>query len=119
MALVNELLGLETRFWTEGADYFRAHVDDQAMVAFGTLAGTLDNNSVASSVGGGPRWEAPKIQVKGCLEPTRGFALLTYRAEARNPDGQSYSAIVSSGYVDRNGSWKLAFHQHTPIEAGA
>jgi hypothetical protein len=31
-------------------------------------------------------------------------------------DGKRYAALVSSAYVKRNGSWKLAFHQQTPIE---
>jgi hypothetical protein len=31
------------------------------------------------------------------------------------PEGERYRALVSSGYVKRNGSWKMMFHQQTPL----
>jgi hypothetical protein len=62
----------------------------------------------------GPRWRDVRMQVKGVLEPSPGVALLTYEANATRAEGEPYAALVSSGYVRRNGAWKMVFHQQTP-----
>jgi hypothetical protein len=41
--------------------------------------------------------------------------LLTYRASAVRGNGEPYEARVSSGYVRRNGGWKLMFHAQMPL----
>lgn len=114
MTLTDQLLEIETKLWTEGAEYYRDHLDQEAIVAFGRMAGAMSKDEVAATVTDGPRWSPPRIEVKGCIEPTPGFALLTYQAHAERPGSEPYDALVSSGYVRRNGSWKLAFHQQTP-----
>jgi hypothetical protein len=53
------------------------------------------------------------------IEPTEDFVILSYRARAIRPDGGMYDAVASTGYVRRSGSWKLAFHQQTPVEQAA
>jgi hypothetical protein len=50
------------------------------------------------------------------LQPTDDVALLTYHASAE-AKGEPYEARVSSGYVRRNGGWKMMFHQQTPLRA--
>lgn len=45
-------------------------------------------------------------------------AILTYRASAKRANGEPYRALVSSAYTKRGGSWKMAFHQQTPLQAG-
>jgi hypothetical protein len=116
MALLDDLLKIETRFWTKGPDYYRQHLDGQCWVAFGQLAGALSNEEIASTVKAGPRWSTPDLRVKGLLQPHPSFAVLTYEASAKRSNGKSYAALVSSGYVRRDHSWKLAFHQQTPLE---
>lgn len=61
------------------------------------------------------RWRGLEIQVEGLLRPTEGVAMLTYRAEASRGDGDRYRALASSGYVLRDGGWKMMFHQQTPL----
>jgi len=39
---------------------------------------------------------------------------VAYRATARR-DGADYNALFNSTYVREGASWKLAFHQQTPI----
>ena len=41
-------------------------------------------------------------------------AIVTYEAHAKRATGEPYAALVSSGYVKRNGEWKMTFHQQTP-----
>ncbi len=48
------------------------------------------------------------------LERVSGMALLSYEANGRRGTGEQYHADVTSGYVKRDGAWKLAFHQQTP-----
>jgi len=86
-----------------------------ASCALGQMAGTMPCTKLAASVGSGPRWNEPEVQVRGVYRPTPEFAMLTYRADATRADGREYSALVSSGYVRRDGEWKLAFHQQAPL----
>jgi hypothetical protein len=72
---------------------------------------------VAKSVTDGERWRDVQMDVEGLLAPSDNIALLTYRASAVRGADEKYRALVSSGYVKRNGSWKLAFHQQTPLSS--
>ena len=40
--------------------------------------------------------------------------LIAHRAEAQRPEGEVYSALISSVYVRQDSEWKLVFHQQTP-----
>lgn len=91
-------------------------MDDKCLVAFpqGSRVSTADE--VAGTVEGGPRWRDLEIDVEGLLQPTGDVALLTYRASARRGEDERYRALVGSGYVRRDGGWKLMFHQQTPLD---
>lgn len=115
MSTETQLLELERGFWTKGADFYRQHVDRTCLVAFTEQAGLLVRDAVAASVGEGPRWQDVQMELKGFSQPSDGFAILTYRAHARRATGEPYESLVSSAYVRRNGDWKLAFHQQTPL----
>lgn len=118
MALETELLALERRFWSGDADFYRRHLDERCLTAFADLAGVIDREALAGTVGSGGRWRDLDVDVKGCLQPRDGVALLTYEAHARRPTGEPYAALVTSGYVRRGREWKLAFHQQTPLADG-
>jgi hypothetical protein len=113
VALRDDLLELEQGFWTQGADYYRAHLDDHVLVAFGGMASVMSRDAVVSTVHGN-RWNSPEIAAKGFLEPAPGVALLTYAARATKQDGTAYAATVTSGYARRGEDWKMVFHQQTP-----
>lgn len=119
MTVQTELLALERRFWTGDADFYRRHLDGECLTAFSERARIASREQIAESVGTEHRWRRLKIELRGLLEPTAEFAIVTYRADATRQSGEPYSALVSSGYVKRDGTWKLAFHQQTPLaEAG-
>lgn len=113
MTQADHLMALEKQFWTEGSEYYREHVDQRCLLAFGSMTNVLSNAEVAETVRG-QRWQDPELRLKGVVEPTPGFAIISYEATAHRADGETYSAVVSSGYVNRAGEWKLAFHQQTP-----
>jgi hypothetical protein len=71
--------------------------------------------AVAGTVTDGPRWRDLEMEAEGILQPISDVALLTYRASAVRGGEERYRALVSSAYVKRDGAWKLAFHQQTPL----
>jgi hypothetical protein len=116
MALERDLLRLEKGFWTEGAGYYRDHVDEECLVAFRDMAGVRDNEEIAEMNPGAGRWRELAMEEKGFVELSRDVAILTYEVRAERPNGEPYAALASTGYVRRDGEWKMAFHQQTPLE---
>jgi hypothetical protein len=56
-----------------------------------------------------------RFQKVRVIRLTDDAAIVTYKASAqREGQGSEYVALVSSAYVSRDGTWKLAFHQQTP-----
>ena len=117
MTLQTDLLALERKFWTGDAEFYRGHLADECLVAFPDMAGVMSKDQVADMVKkDGPRWSEVNMRDKGLVEPVPGMAMLSYEASAkRGGDGERYNALVSSAYVKKNGEWKLAFHQQTPL----
>jgi hypothetical protein len=117
MTLEQELLALEKQFWTAGPEFYRRHVDEQCLLAFPEMVGLMSRDSVVATIKEEQRWSDLTMEEQGFLRLNDGTAVLTYHTRAHRADGGSYEALVSSAYVKRNGSWKLAFHQQTPVEA--
>ncbi|MGD9966500.1 MAG: hypothetical protein AB7T59_08275 [Hyphomonadaceae bacterium] len=117
MVDTRELLELERGFWTEGGDYYRRHVDDQCLLAFDEMAGLHSNEEIAGMNPGAGNWKNVALDEKGVVELSEESAVLTYEVSALRKDGQPYKALVSTGYVQRDGEWKMAFHQQTPLGA--
>jgi hypothetical protein len=118
MTTTEDILQLEKGFWTEGADFYRQHLDDDCLIAFVGMAGVMGRDQIAATAQG-PRWRDVEIALKGIVEPAPGVAILSYEAKATRADGAPYAAQVGSGYVKRDGDWKLAFHQQTPLEVSS
>jgi len=113
--LQDTIYELERGFWTGDADYYRAHGDETCLVIFPGMVKALSRAELAETVTAGPRWQDLKIEPKGILHPSPGVVVIAYEASARKGDEPRYAAAVSSGYVDRGGLWKLAWHQQTPL----
>lgn len=117
MTTAQDLMQLEKGFWTEGGDYYRDHVDDECLVAFTEMAGVHSNEEIAGMNPGAGNWKNVKLEEKGCVELSDDAVVLTYEVEAEHKAGRPYKALVSTGYVKRDGEWKMAFHQQTPLDA--
>ena len=113
-ALGDELLALERGFWTGGPDFYRAHVDDECLLAFGDMAGVHVKEEIAETAKSG-RWFNVKLDEKGVMPLGDDGLILTYEVTTTRDDGTPYRALVSTGYVRRDGEWKMSFHQQTPI----
>jgi len=115
MAHTQDLLELERGFWTEGGDYYREHLGDECLLAFTEMAGVQSNEAVAGMNPGAGRWKNVKFEEKGVVAMGEDSCVLTYEVDAERDSGEPYKAVVSSGYVKRNGDWKMVFHQQTPL----
>lgn len=118
MAVRDDLLKLETQFWTGDADFYREHLDDNCLLAFAEMAGVMGKEDIARMVEKDPpQWSDLKFEDKDMIEPADDVAILSYKASGKRGTGAAYNAVVSSGYVKRGGEWKMAFHQQTPLAA--
>jgi hypothetical protein len=114
MAVKDDLLSIERQLWTGGAESYLSNLDASCLIAFAQMAGVMTREQVAESVQDGPRWRVQEMDFEGLVQPTDDIAMLTYRVSSSRGDEQ-YRARISSGYVRRNGDWKMMFHQQTPL----
>jgi hypothetical protein len=115
MRLKDELLALEDKLWRGGPDAYREHLDEECLIAFTGMAGVMGREEIAGTVEEGDRWRDVRIDTRGLVQPTESTAILTYEARAVRGEGETYHALVSSAYAKREGSWKMVFHQQTPL----
>ena len=110
----DDLLTLEREFWKGDADFYRRHLSDHAVMVFPEPAGVLTRDQVIEAIGSAPRWIEVQFEEARVVDLTSETAILTYKATARREgDITPYVALVSSVYVNGDGRWMLAFHQHT------
>ena len=119
MKLEQDLLAREMQFWVGNADFFRQHLNDTCLTASVDHPGLQPKEAIAASVTQSDSWRSLTIDEKGFLSLGEDAAILTYEASGNRKNGTRYRALVSSGYVRRDGAWKLAFHQQTPLEEKA
>jgi hypothetical protein len=114
MTLQKDLLAKEESLWSGGASEYRHTLDGDCLVAFTEMAGVQSRDKIAEMAGKGDRWRDVDIDVEGFLRPTDDVTILTYRVSAVRGN-EPYNARVSSGYVKRDGDWRMMFHQQTPL----
>jgi hypothetical protein len=61
-----------------------------------------------------PGWDEFRMTRERVVPLAEGAALLTYRFDGRRGDVR-YAAQMASVYVERDGDWRMIFHQQTPI----
>jgi hypothetical protein len=114
MELRDDLLAQEKGLWQGGATAYRSTLDGDCLVAFTEMAGISSREEIAGQAEA-MRWREVDIDLDGFLQPTDDVAILTYHVHAKRNESTPYEALVSSGYVRRNGGWKMMFHQQTPL----
>lgn len=112
MSLQDDLIALETGFWTGGPDMWHRHCDESCLVAFASMAGPMAREAIAATAEEG-RWRDLTILPRGLALLGEDVAILTYEASAVSDEDKPHHAVVSSAYVRRPDGWKLAFHQQT------
>lgn len=118
MTLEKELFEIEQGFWLEGEQHFLDHLDDKCLLVFpqgGEMHGVYSRADVAATATTSNRWLDLAMTDRHLLHNTDDIAIISYKADVVQADGQPYQALVSSAYLHRPEGWKLAFHQHSPV----
>jgi hypothetical protein len=117
MSLEDDLFRIEEGFWLAGREHFLANLDERCLLAFpqaGEMHGVRSRDEVASTASMPNRWRELQVTNRQLLQAAQDVSIISYRADVKRADGQPYSALISSAYVQRPDGWKLAFHQHSP-----
>jgi hypothetical protein len=114
----DELLALEDEGWRalsseSGAGFYERHLAEDAAMIF--PFGVMDRSATIEAIAGAPPWQSYAIQDARVITLDENSAVVVYRATAQRAGQPEYRALMSSTYVRRNGDWKLALHQQTPL----
>jgi hypothetical protein len=112
------LLALEDEGWEalsgdRGAAFYDEILTPHALMVVPGMVLTKER-AMKEIEAGGP-WAEFRIEDPLVVRLTEQSAALTYRATARRDNEPERVALMTSVYVENGGSWKLAFHQQTPI----
>lgn len=116
----DELLELEHQGWRSlctgtGADFYgQIMTDDGVMIlAHGFV---FTRQQVIDSLNDAPPWTRYEITEEQLIPLDAHSAVLVYRGNAwRNAAEPGFQALMASVYVKRQGQWRLASYQQTPI----
>ena len=122
MSLETQLLEVEKRLWRNDAELYHDNLTDEALLVFpetGVITRNVAVDAIQAENAEGRRWAEVDFEEVRSVRLTEEVALLTYRVTARwEHEASEYPALASSVYVKREGAWKLAFHQQSPLGAG-
>src|SRR5262245_51730660 len=96
------------------AAFYDAVLAAQPLMVLPGGLGLDDRDAIIDAMRGQPweRFTLDDVQTRPLGPET---ALLTYRASATRAEQGPYDALMTSIYVLKEGEWKLAFHQQTPL----
>jgi hypothetical protein len=104
----------EQSFWLDGPSFFVDHMAAVAQMVFPDPVGILKADAIMHGLKEVPRWESVELEEK--TEALVGNTLvLAYRAAGRRGNAAPYRALCSSCYTRHGDTWKLIYHQQTPI----
>lgn len=115
---VDELVAREAAFWEAAGngEFYREAFTDEGLMVLPFASGVFDKETSIASVDAASPWERFSIEEPRVIELGEGVAALVYRAEGIRSGSAPYRALISSVYVFRDGAWRLALHQQTPID---
>jgi hypothetical protein len=109
---MEELLAIERELGGGTGDTYRRHLTDDAVVVVPGAA--ITREQCAFAIDATPGWDEFDIEDPRTVELTPDSVVLTYRWSSRRGD-ETYQALMSTVYVKRDGDWKVALHQQTPV----
>ena len=119
MTVEDDLMEQERVLWEATAradgDYYRANVADDAVFVFPFFL--MDRSACADAVDASGGWSRFAIEEPRVIRFGSDAGIVVYKATAhRESAADPYVAYMSTAYVRQDGSWKVAFHQQTPID---
>ncbi len=112
--LKRALVDLEHRLARGGAEEYREHLAEEAIVIVPEMA--LDKAGTVRAMEESEGWDRISIQDPAVRELGEGAAVITYRFSGRRAGGFAYEALMSSVYAQgEDGGWRLVLHQQTAL----
>jgi hypothetical protein len=114
--VTDELLKLETGFWSSAGDgdFYREHMAAHGLCVL--PVGMMDKDETVAAIEQSEPWAEFELSDVKTLDLGDDEAALCYRADAaRNSGSPAYKALISSVYTKLSGRWKLTLHQQTPF----
>ena len=117
MADLEHLVDLERQGWealssARGAAHYREQLTSDALMAF--PVGVLSREDTVQAIESAQPWTSFEIRDPRVVGLTPDSGIVVYSVTAQRAGHEPYTALVSSAYVQRDGVWRLAFHQQTP-----
>ena len=118
--ILNELITIERTLWENDAQTYRDGYSPEALLIFPGV-GRIDRDTAVAAIrkenAEGRAWAEVRLDdVDGRWITSDAAALITYVATARwNYESTASDTLCASVYVRVGGSWRVAFHQQTPI----
>lgn len=86
------------------------------MRLFPEPVGRLNRAKIINTIESAPHWSSVALIDTQIVPVAENAVLITYQARgSRTSEEDDYRAHASSLYVQVKGTWRLAFHQQTPI----
>lgn len=116
MATPDDLIEAENRLWNAAGDRnaYAAELTDDALHVFPEW-GIVDRERVLGAIASADPWQSFTMDDLHVVELGARSAALVYRTRAMRPRAEPYEAAITSVYVERDGAWRLAIHQQTPL----
>ncbi|MCZ2523132.1 MULTISPECIES: nuclear transport factor 2 family protein [Streptomyces] len=118
--LLDEIRDLEHQGWrslcnSTGADFYgRIMTSDGLMLLAGGQV--FNRQDVIDSLNQAPPWRGYEISDERLIPLGEGQVIFVYTGRAyRESEDSAFTAVMSSTYTRREGAWRLALYQQTPV----
>ena len=121
MDFQQHLEAIERELWTNDPVVYSASLVPEALLAFAET-GVIGRDTAVAAIRAenaeGRRWAEVEFEDGRLLKLTPGAVLLSYRARARwSHTATPITVLCGSVYVERDGAWRLAYHQQSEVPA--
>ena len=117
---LKDLISIERTLWENDAQIYHERYSPEALLIFPGV-GRIDRETAVAAIrqenAEGRAWAEVRFDdVDGRWITVDSAALITYMATARwNYESSASQTLCASVYVREGESWRVAFHQQTPI----
>jgi Domain of unknown function (DUF4440) len=118
--VLNDLIAIERTLWENNAEIYHERYSPEALLIFAGV-GRIDRERAVAAIrkenAEGRAWAEVRFDdVDGRWIKSDAAALISYMARARwNYESSASQTLCASVYVREGGSWRVAFHQQTPM----